>query len=77
MKNNIVGLKELRENMDSYISQVDKGRSFIIVRKSKPLFKIVPPEAEDQWEEIVDFTKINKKGVDAGKVLEALRKMNA
>ena len=37
----IVGLKELRENIDSYISAVEKGRSFVVVRKSKPVFKII------------------------------------
>ena len=36
----IVGLKELRENIDTYIEGVKKGRSFIVVRKSKPVFKI-------------------------------------
>ncbi|MEK7087266.1 MAG: type II toxin-antitoxin system prevent-host-death family antitoxin [Patescibacteria group bacterium] len=78
MKNNIVGLKELRENLDTYISQVDKGKSFIIVRKSKPLFKISSvDEDEGLWETIIDFTKINKNGIDAKQVLKVLRKLNA
>ncbi len=63
MKNSIVGLKNLRNNIDTYITQVDKGRSFIVVRKSKPVFKISPPdEADGLWESVIDFTKI-KKGV--------------
>ncbi|MDP3764632.1 MAG: type II toxin-antitoxin system Phd/YefM family antitoxin [bacterium] len=77
MKNTIVGLKELRENLDIYISQIDKGKSFTVVRKSKPVFKIVPPEAEEQWETIVDFTKINKNGLAAREILAELRKLNA
>ena len=44
MKNSIIGLKELRENADTYISQVEKGKSFIVVRRSEPVFKISPPE---------------------------------
>ena len=76
MKTPILGLKELRENLDNYISQVNKGRSFVVVRKSKPIFKIVPPETEEQWEAVADFTTINKRGVPAKKILEELRKLN-
>lgn len=77
MKMNIIGLKELRENMQKYASRVEKGESFMVVKKSKPVFKLVPAETEEEWETVVDFTKINKNGVDAGKILRALRKMNA
>lgn len=77
MKTHILGLKELRENMQKYASLVEKGQSFIIVRKSKPVFKIVPPESEEEWETIADFTKINKNGVDAKEILKILRKLNA
>jgi len=42
MKNAIIGLKDLRENMDSYISQINKGRTFVVVRKSKPVFRLAP-----------------------------------
>ncbi len=72
MKNSIVGLKELRENMDSYISQVKKGRSFVVVRKSKPVFKLTPLDMwgdEGVWEKVVDFTKIKKGGVLLADVL--------
>lgn len=65
MKNNtIVGLKELRENIESYISKVREGDSFIVVRKSKPVFKISPPEEDSSlWEPVIDFTKIKKGGI--------------
>lgn len=77
MKIQILGLKELRENMQRYASRVSKGESFIVVKKSKPVFKIVPAELEEEWETVADFTKINKNGVDAKKVLSALQKLNA
>lgn len=77
MKTQILGLKELRENMQKYASRVEKGESFIIVKKSKPVFKLVPPESEEEWETVVGFTKINKNGVDAKRVLRELRKLNA
>ena len=77
MKNTIVGLKELRENIDTYIAEVRKGKSFIVVRKSRPIFKIVPSELEEQWETVADFTSINKHGVSAAAILKELRKLNA
>ena len=77
MKNNIVGLKELRGNIQKYASLVEKGGSFIIVRKSRPIFKIVSPESEDPWETVVDFTKINKNGMAAKEILKELYKLNA
>ena len=64
--------------MQKYASMVEKGKSFIVVKKSKPLFKISSPdEDEGLWETVVDFTKINKTGVPAKEVLKALRQLNA
>lgn len=73
MKNSIVGLKELRENIESYVSQVKRGRSFVVVRKSQPVFKISPPdESEGLWETVIDFTKIKKGGVALKDLLSRL-----
>lgn len=71
--NNIVGLKELRENTENYVSQVKAGKSFIVVRKSEPVFKISSPEeAEELWENVVDFTKIKRGGVKIEKIISRL-----
>lgn len=73
MKNNIVGLKELRENVETYISRIKKGQSFIVVRKSKPVFKLSPLSEEiENWESVVDFTKIKKGGVDIKDLISRL-----
>ena len=73
MKNNIVGLKELRNNLEIYISEIKKGKSFIIVRRSEPILKISSPDEEnDLWEKVVDFTKIKKDGVSLSDVLARL-----
>lgn len=62
---NLIGLKKLRENTDMYIAEVQKGKSFIVVRRSKPIFKLSPPdELMDQWERVIDFTAIKKGGVN-------------
>ncbi len=76
----IIGLKDLRENMDEYISQVGKGKSFTVVRRSRPVFRVAPIDAwgdEGVWETVVDFTKVRKGGVPAASVLAALKRLNA
>ncbi len=70
---NLVGLKELRENMEKYIKRIKKGESLIVMRRSTPLFKISPIDDEsEEWEEIIDFTKIKKGGVDTKDILSRL-----
>lgn len=76
-KNAIVGLKELRENMETYIKRVNKGESITVFRRSTPLFRISPVDSEEiGWETVVDFTKIDSTGIDAKQVLAALKKMH-
>lgn len=75
----IVGVKELRQNLDKYISQVNQGRTLTVVRRSRPVFKITPVDEwgdEGMWETVVDFTEINPKGVPVKDVLKALRKID-
>jgi len=75
----IIGLKDLRLNTNSYINAVSKGRSFIVMRRSRPIFKVVPVDEwgdEGVWETVVDFTKIKKGGVPAKEVLKALLKID-
>ena len=68
---NIINLKSLRENMQEYAKKVKKGRSFIVFKKSKPLFRISPIE-EDSWETVINFTKIRKGGIDVKELLRRL-----
>lgn len=73
----IIGLKELRKRVSHFASAVQRGESFVVVRKSKPLFKIAPLEEIGKWETVADFTEINKNGISAKEILKALRKLNA
>lgn len=68
---NTISVKELRSNLQDYVEAVDKGRSFTVIRRSKPVFKLMPIE-EDRWETVVDFTRINRGGVDIDDVLTRL-----
>lgn len=68
----LVALKELRLNMGKYAKEVQSGKSFIVLKQSKPLFKISPVENEGDWEEIINFAKIKKGGVKIDELLKAL-----
>ncbi len=76
-KKNIVGVKELRENLDKYISRVNKGETLTVFRRSEPVFKISPVDEwgdEGVWETVVDFTKRKKGGISAKELLKHLKK---
>lgn len=64
----IVGLKELRQNLDKYTNLIQKGKVLIVVKRSKPIFRLEPIEKEE-WEEVMDFTKIRKGGVPIKEIL--------
>ena len=61
--------------MDVFISQVEKGRSFTVVRKSTPIFKITPVDEwgdEGHWETIVDFEKETGKAMPINDFIKLL-----
>lgn len=71
----IIGLKNFRENLGEYAREVKRGRSFIVMKRSIPLFKMVPIDDEEDeglWEEVIDFTKIKKGGVAIEDLLSRL-----
>ena len=78
MNNRIIGLKDLRVNMNAYIAELRKGKSFTVVRRTKPVFVLSSPQSDvdGQWEPVVDFTRVNKRGVLARDVLMMLRQLN-
>ena len=68
----VIGLKDLRENTKTYIKEARRGRSFLVVRRSRPVFRITPPEEAENWEQVIDFTGIKKGGVSIKNLLERL-----
>ncbi|MBI2025257.1 type II toxin-antitoxin system prevent-host-death family antitoxin [Candidatus Kaiserbacteria bacterium] len=76
----IIGLKELLENMGTYIRHAEQGKSFTVVRRSRPIFRIMPVDEwgdEGNWETVVDFRKINPRGVPIDEVISSLERLNA
>ncbi len=73
--NNLIGLKEFRENLGEYEKLVQKGRSFVVMKRSKPIFTIGPVD-DGEWETVIDFTKFRKNGIPINELIERLKKLN-
>lgn len=72
-KDNLITVKELREDMPTIINKVKRGGEFLVLKKSKPVFRLSSPESDDDWETVIDFTKIKKGGVNIDELLKALK----
>lgn len=57
--------------MPKYAARVKKGESFLVMKRSKPLFRVAPVEHE-LWEEVIDFTSLKRGGVDIKELLARL-----
>lgn len=64
----IIGLKELRQNAGKIAERAQKGERFTVVKRSKPVFSIVPPEPQSNIEETREWTEAyvskNQKAFD-------------
>lgn len=75
-KQNIIGIKILRENMEKYISAVEKGETFLVMRKSTPVFKMAPVDEwgdNGSWDNIADFKDMPLGGIPAKQFQELLK----
>ncbi|MEK7213536.1 MAG: hypothetical protein AAB637_00260 [Patescibacteria group bacterium] len=76
IKHDIIGLKELRDNTETYIREIEKGKSFLVMRRSQPIFKIAPADEwgdTGMWDTAIDFNKMKKGGIS---VVELLKKLH-
>lgn len=81
--NKNVGLAVLQRDVEKYAKQVSKGHSFVVTKRSRPLFKIVAVDEEvdedndGKWETVIDFTKLTKdgKGIPASELVRRLEAM--
>jgi antitoxin (DNA-binding transcriptional repressor) of toxin-antitoxin stability system len=44
MSDKMIGIKELHRNLKSVSEEVLRGQRYLVIRNSKPVFKIVPLE---------------------------------
>ena len=76
-RHHTVGLKELRTNLGTYLTRIHKGETFTVMRRSEPVFKIVPVDEEEQWETVVDCASMDKRGMSARDILKMLKQIDA
>ena len=67
----LIGVKELREHLETYERHVRNGHSFVVLKRSRPIFRISPVN-EDGWETVIDFTKFRKGGIPASELIQIL-----
>lgn len=70
-KEQIIALKEFRLNAPKYIEALERGGTFIVVKRSRPVFRLEP--VHEIWETIGDFRALRGGGVSAKKLLQALK----
>jgi antitoxin (DNA-binding transcriptional repressor) of toxin-antitoxin stability system len=63
METQIIGIKQLHKDLSKISEQAKKGQSFIVVKNSKPVFRIEPMESLGKPRyTLKDFEKIRFKG---------------
>lgn len=53
----IIGLKELRQNATEIAERASKGERFTVVKRSKPMFSIVPVQPISDIEDTIKWTE--------------------
>jgi prevent-host-death family protein len=71
IKEEVIGFKDFRLNAAKYIDAANEGQSFLVVKRSRPVFRIEP--VGEVWETIGDFTTMPNGGVSAKELAKALR----
>lgn len=77
-----IGIKDFRQSLAKIAEAVKKGHQFIIMRRSKPAFMVVPyPQEEEpmdlpRWKTVVDFTEGGKKrGIPAAELYKVMKEL--
>ena len=52
--NTTITLKQFRTDMPAEIDAVSRGKTFTVIKRSRPVFEITPPE-DEEWS--IDFTQ--------------------
>ncbi len=78
-----IAIKNFRNNISAIADKVAKGQEFIVLRHSKPAFRVIPvsvdvdDDDDGSWTTVVDFTEGGKKrGMDARDVLKLLEEID-
>lgn len=74
----IIGLRDLRENTAHYIATIRNGAEYVVMQRSRPVFRISPIQDEwgdgGDWVTLADFSNESGGGVPVQKLIKALEK---
>ncbi len=70
--NTTISLKQLRTDMPAVIEAVSKGKTFTVIKRSRPVLTIAAPE-DTGWD--LDLTEVSPNGVPIEDVMTALKEM--
>ena len=63
----------LRNSAKEYFDEVEKGKSYVIIRKGKPIAKVIPfKEPVQGWKRPINKVTL-KRGVDSSVILRQIR----
>jgi prevent-host-death family protein len=63
----------LRNSAKEYFDEVEKGKSFVIIRKGKPIAKVIPfNEPIQGWKRDIKLVTL-KSGIDSAVILRQIR----
>ena len=68
----IVPFKEFRTHAVEYIDALSKGARFLVVKRSRPVFRLEP--VNEIWETIADFRSMKGGGISAEKLIKIIQK---
>ncbi len=70
---NYLQFTALRNSAKEYFDEIEKGKSYIIIRKGKPIAKVIPfKEPIQGWKREIKRVAL-KKGIDSAVVLRQIR----
>jgi antitoxin (DNA-binding transcriptional repressor) of toxin-antitoxin stability system len=61
MNQQIIGIKQLHQNLKKIAEAALAGQSFIVVKNSRPVFKIEPIQSVSKKYTLADFRKLQFK----------------
>lgn len=53
-----IGIRELRQEASKYLRDVERGESIEVTDRGRPVARLVPVPAEDEWERLVASGRI-------------------
>jgi prevent-host-death family protein len=76
-----ISLRDFRKNAQQVIDAVEKGKTFTVIKHSRPVLKLSKPDLDEwgekgRWTSVGDFREIFPKGVSVDELLDAMKEID-